>query len=128
MVTEDIIVKCLAGEAEQHELTMVDQWRKASPENEQKYQQLQKLWESSANLNERPKLDVEKAWNKVNSKIEAPKGKIVSFKNYWMAAASVVVIIGLSLIFFRNGDSDSRGRVSVSARASSRTRSFGKRG
>lgn len=105
MVTEDIIVKCLAGEAEQHELTMVDQWRHASLENEQHYKQLQKLWESSANLNERPILDVEKAWNKVNAKIEAPKGKIISFKNYWMAAASIVVIIGLSLVLFRSSDS-----------------------
>lgn len=115
MVTEDIIVKCLAGEAEQHELTMVDQWRKTSPENEKQYNQLKKLWESSANISERPVLDVEKAWNKVNSKIEAPKGKIISFKNYWMAAASVVVVIGLSLLFFRNSDSGAAQMLTATA-------------
>ncbi len=40
MVSEDIIVKCLAGEADQHEITLLENRRKASADNEKMYQQM----------------------------------------------------------------------------------------
>lgn len=101
MVTEDIIVKCLAGEAELHEIAMVEQWRKLSDENERHYLQLSRLWTHSANLEPEFNLDIDKAWNKVVSKVDKPKTKIVTFNARWLAAASVVLLIALAWILFR---------------------------
>lgn len=102
MVTEDIIVKCLAGEAELHELAMVEQWRKADAENEKRYQQLNKLWAHSANIAPRPQLAVDAAWEKVNARMEEkPAGKTIHLRNYWAVAASVALLIGLAIVFFK---------------------------
>ncbi len=101
MVSEDIIVKCLAGEADQHELSLLESWRNASADNEKTYQQMAKLWQHSANIESRTNIDTDAAWQKVQNKIQDPV-KVVQWPVKWLAAASVVLLIGLSIFFFRS--------------------------
>lgn len=102
MVIEDIIVKYLAGEAEAHEIAILEQWRKSSLENESHFAQMARLWEH-ANDRHMPKLNVDTAWNKVNTRIGAGKtGKVLPFYRTWYAvAAAIALFIGVALFLFR---------------------------
>lgn len=103
MVQEELIVKYLAGEAEDHEKITVEKWRSLSPENETQFKQVEKLWFTSAALKNSETFNVDKAWSKVSSKIATPtKGRVISIKRVWLAAASVVLLIGISAILFRS--------------------------
>lgn len=102
MVQEELIVKYLAGEAEDHEKITVEQWRSLSSVNEAEFKQVEKLWLTSAALKNSEKFNVEKAWSKVSTKIATPaKGRVISIKRVWLAAASVVLLIGISGILFK---------------------------
>ncbi|MEZ4804168.1 MAG: FecR family protein [Bacteroidia bacterium] len=106
MVTEDLIVKCIAGEAEEHEVTLVSNWRKLNEENNKKYLQFEKVWISSGSLKDKSNFDIETAWAKTNERLS--KGKIVRFAPYrkvWLAAASVIVLIGISIITYMQFES-----------------------
>jgi ferric-dicitrate binding protein FerR (iron transport regulator) len=107
MVNEELIIKCIAGEADQHELTMLENWRAIEPKNEQFYQQIFTIWNRSALLENLPKVNVDDAWNKLQDNIQKPKGKIVYFNKIWMAAASVVLLIGIGIFLFRTNEQTS---------------------
>jgi transmembrane sensor len=102
MVSEDIIVKCLAGEADQHELALLEQWRNASADNEKMYQQIVRLWEHSANTEKQAAVNTEAAWQRVQQKIQQPSTKVVKWPVKWLAAASVVLLIGVGVFLFRS--------------------------
>lgn len=101
MINEDIIVKCLAGEADQHELSLLNEWRKLSEDNEKTYQQIAKIWTHSANIHRDKKIDTDAAWNKVQSKIQTPV-KVVKWPVRWLAAASVALLIGVAFFLFQS--------------------------
>ena len=58
----NLISACLSGNASDEDYKLLDQWRKASKDNEDKYQQSVKLWQSMdvAQVNS---LDISNAWN-----------------------------------------------------------------
>lgn len=106
MVTDDILVKYLVGEAEPHEVAMVEQWRKASAENEKHLQQFQTLWEKSASVKNSANVNVDIAWKNVQQKINAKtasKGRIffMDGNRKWLAAASIALLLGISIFLFR---------------------------
>ncbi len=103
MVSEDIIVKYLAGEAEQHEIIMLDNWRKASEANEKQFNEIAQLWQHSTELNQQPKLNINTAWDKVNTKIQGKSEvKVISFFKPWMAvAASILLFVGIAFWLYQ---------------------------
>lgn len=103
MVDEELIVKYLAAEAEDHEMAMVEAWRKLSPENEARFRQLEKLWISSLAIDKKRIFDTDKAWKKVQSKIASGQsGRVISIRRTWLAAASLALLIGISALIFYN--------------------------
>ncbi len=101
MVDEELIVKYLAAEAEDHEMAMVEAWRKLSPENEARFRQLEKLWISSLAIDKKRIFDTDKAWKKVESKIASGQnGRVINIRRTWLAAASLALIIGISALVF----------------------------
>ncbi len=107
MITEDILVKYLAGETEPHEVAMIDQWRQSSEENEKHFRQLETLWVSSAGLKDSKAVNVDAAWEKVQRRITAPvKGRMVSMQTRWLVAASLVLLIGLGIFFISRTNSN----------------------
>jgi ferric-dicitrate binding protein FerR (iron transport regulator) len=104
MVSEDLIVKYLAGEAEEHEILLLEKWRKESSENEKLFEDLKMLWEKSKALKNVQKVDVEAAWQRVSGKIQEGKVKVIPFRRYWAIAASIAFLIGISLFFISKND------------------------
>lgn len=101
MVDEELIVKYLAAEAEDHERAMVEAWRKLSPENEARFRQLEKLWISSLAIDKKRVFDTDKAWKKVEAKIAAGQNsRVFSIRRTWLVAASLALIIGISALLF----------------------------
>jgi transmembrane sensor len=104
MVSEDLIVKYLTGEAEEHEVLLLEKWRKESSENEKMFEDLKMLWEKSIALKDVQKVNVESAWQKVSGKIREEKVKVIPFRRYWAIAASIALLIGISLFFISKND------------------------
>lgn len=104
MVSEELIVKYLAGEAEPHEIRMISEWREQLPENEKTFQLLSRLWNASGNLKENDTFNTDRAWEKVESKIDRNvKGRVIPIRRYWMAAAAIALLFVLSFLMFRQG-------------------------
>lgn len=106
MVTEDILVKYLAGETEPHEVAMIEQWRKQSAENEKHFRQLETLWKGSEGLKASQSVNVDAAWSRVRSRMDKPvKGRVVNLGTRWLAAASVILLLGVGIFLFnRSGE------------------------
>jgi transmembrane sensor len=98
---EDLIIKYLVGEAELHEIIMMDDWRKSDPENERQFQSFKTIWDESIHVKNVEDFNTYKAWNQVKQKINnKQQTKVVNFNFRWMAAASVVILLGIGLWFF----------------------------
>jgi transmembrane sensor len=116
MITEDILVKYLAGETEPHEVAMIEKWRRDSEENEKHFKQLEMLWIGSAGLQKSNAVNVDEAWQKVRSKAHTPaRGKIISLNARWLVAASLVVLIGLAIFFTSRSTSQASEMISLNA-------------
>lgn len=102
-VTDDIIVKYIAGEAEQHEVLMVEEWVKESESNAKLFNHYKTLWNSSAAAKNEIQVDTDAAWEKVSAKIHnktEAKGRVVRMNTRWLAAASVALLVGLTIFVF----------------------------
>lgn len=109
MITEDILVKYLAGEAEPHEVAMIEKWRSESDANEKHFRQLQQLWDGSEGLKETQKVNTDAAWNSVRARLHTqPKGRNVLFNTSWLLAASLALLIGIGVIFMTRNTADTK--------------------
>lgn len=113
MVNEDLIVKYLAGEAEEHEVLLLEKWRKESSENEKMFEDLRMLWEKSIALKEAKKLNVDAAWQKVSQKMQQETTKVVPFRRYWAIAASIAILIGVSLFLIPKNEVQNPERFAI---------------
>ncbi len=103
MITDEILVKYIVGEAEAHEVAMVEQWRKLDMANEKHLQQFKTLWTESAAVKNHTKVNSDKAWQKVQQRIRTevkPKAKLVIFNSTWLMAASFALLLGIGVFFF----------------------------
>ncbi len=105
--TEDLLGKFLAQETDADESAMVENWLKASKENQKEFDDYQFIWQCTSTINEETPLDIDVAWSKVKSKIDSPKeAKIIAFTPKKQAfftpisiAASIFLLVGIALIF-----------------------------
>lgn len=106
MVTEDILVKYLAGETEPHEVAMIEEWRKQSADNERHFRQLETLWKGSEGLKASSTVNVDAAWGRVKSRMNTPaRGRIVNLSTRWLAAACIILLLGVGVYLFnRSGE------------------------
>lgn len=119
MVTEDILVKYLAGETEPHEVAMIEQWRKQSADNEKHFRQLETLWKSSEGLKSSNSVNVDAAWDKVKSRMNTKaKGKIVTLGTRWLAAASIILLLGVGVYLFNRNSDTKEDMVTLSVKGS----------
>ncbi len=103
MINDELIVKYLVGEAEPHEVAMVEEWRKASEENEKRLKQFETLWETSAAVKNHTSVNVDMAWQKVQQKISpknASKGRMIRMNQRWLMAASFALLLGIGIFLF----------------------------
>ncbi|MBN2009665.1 FecR domain-containing protein [candidate division KSB1 bacterium] len=64
-----LIVKYLAGQAEQEEIRRVDEWIATNDANRTEFQRIQKLWNKSTHIAEFAAIDVEADWQKVKARM-----------------------------------------------------------
>ncbi|MDB2657070.1 FecR domain-containing protein [Crocinitomicaceae bacterium] len=89
---EALIVRYLEGTAVPEEAIQLEDWKNASSENQQLYEQYERLFSE----NRFQKLDSNAAWIKVSGEI-SQKTKVISIKNwrYWAVAAAAILVIAL---------------------------------
>lgn len=97
-MTEDLIVKVLAGEAEDHEVSLVKNWANENAENKKVFSEISKLWNASKEEVSPSKFDANAAWNKLDSRLGSEK-KTFNIRTYWAVAASLAILMGLALLF-----------------------------
>ncbi len=95
---DEIIVKYIVGEAEEHEVLMVKQWLNEDPQHLLHYQQLNDIWEKSAALKNEIEIDADAAFDKVLLKIKQPKK--TSFSLIYKVAASILIFISVASVFY----------------------------
>lgn len=99
-ITDDLLVKCLLGEATPAEQEQVDRWRKASAANEAYYQGFHTLLEQSRNLPRKSDADTEPAWQRLQHRIRKTEKKKRAFP--WLRMAAMLVLLaGIGFISYR---------------------------
>lgn len=96
---EELIGKFLVGEVSEAEAKELREWCAISPENQKYLDDARWIYEK-AQLPGHPEFDSEKAWSKVNSRINPDKGKFSIFLPFWKIAAGLVLLLGLTYLFF----------------------------
>ncbi len=103
MVTDEILVKYIVGEAEAHEVAMVEQWRKLDAANEKQLQQYKTLWTESATIPQQDSVNIDLAWEQVQKTIHTKvekKGKVLTIGQQWLIAASFALLLGIGFLIY----------------------------
>jgi ferric-dicitrate binding protein FerR (iron transport regulator) len=96
----ELIWRILAGEASELEKEDLEQWISASDENRSYYEQVRAIWITSGAGYNNTRFDKESAIENIRSSVALRKRKAHHrLRLYYSAAASVVVLIGLSIFF-----------------------------
>ena len=111
-MTDELLIKYLLKETNAKEQNLIEEWLKESKENQKQFDQIRFLWEKSGDLlRNETQPDEEEAWERFKEK---RAGQVVT-RNIrpWnvfqlLAAASVVIITGITLWLFFTKDLSSR--------------------
>ena len=96
---KELIGKFLVGEASEEEALELREWCAISPENQKYLDDAQWILEKSQ-LPDQHEFNTEIAWAKVKRKINPEKNKIRTLSPVWKIAASLVLLLGLSYLFY----------------------------
>jgi len=107
---EDLIAKYLAGEISPGEEVKLREWLNSSPVNEKYFKDLQYLHDKTITSYTYQRVNTKKAWENVQKKMDNPSKTLPAFEsgkkpfmNTWMkAAALIIVLTGLSIIFYNH--------------------------
>jgi ferric-dicitrate binding protein FerR (iron transport regulator) len=106
---EDIVAKYLAEEATPVEIEILMEWRKASPENENKFLQFNKIFTESSSLKNIVSIDTDAAWIRLQNRLklnEEKTGKVIPIKGrkqfslFIRIAAVLLLAAGLGTVFY----------------------------
>lgn len=107
LIDLQLIGKYLAGEASPREALAIDRWREASPENNRLFESVLHLWHEAPGGGMYRKPNSPDSWGKLKKTIEGKRSKPVH-RIYgkaavrWKAAALIVLLIGLGILFYRS--------------------------
>lgn len=112
-MNDDILVKCLLGEATEAEQQGVDAWIEASDENRKYYRDLKTIWDESRNLAGKTTITTDAAWMRLTERIaretqqvavepSQKKGRNIPIHGLgWMkAAAAIVLLVGSGWLLY----------------------------
>lgn len=69
---KEIIIRNLSSEVSAEDHTLLEQWRRQSPEHEQEVAALSAIWKQSNEILKEPDFDTSRAWQAINSKTINP--------------------------------------------------------
>lgn len=93
---EDLIGKVLSNEATPEEILEVENWRKASPENEKYYADMQTIFAKAATI----EFDADEAWLKVQQKLSKSRTRTINWQPLRIAAG-IVLMVSAGIFAFR---------------------------
>jgi len=93
---DELILKCLLGEASTEELEQVVAWMESAPENFAQYEEIRDAWFAGGQLREMSQADIEKRYELLKTRISSnsstsAKTKKLLFIPQWMKIAAVFV-------------------------------------
>ncbi|GGH22704.1 FecR family protein [Sphingobacterium alkalisoli] len=97
----DIIFKFVHGECTDSELEILEQWIRKDPRNKALFDNLvadESISEESDFLDA---INMDRAWGKINARANKSKSPI---RLWYSIAASILIIVGFSLFYFRSGE------------------------
>lgn len=103
---DDLLAKRLAGEAGPDDEQAIDAWLRASAENRQYFDGLQRLWQRAASTPQPLRaVDVEAALQKVQGQLRtksAPQARRVALRTWLPAVAAALALLVVAILFFRS--------------------------
>lgn len=106
----ELIPRYLSGEASEAEVSLLEDWVRASPENKRDFQAYKKAWILSGMQQNKTKVDVEKQWQTTADQLfppaqvrTLPQAKRRSLAAVWKIAAAIALLVAASLWWFRLG-------------------------
>lgn len=97
----NLITKHLSGEISEKEQKELNKWHLHGNENNALFERMQTAWKQAEKYKTEFNPNIKNAWNKIESKTS--KTKVVLFTNWYIsAAASVLLLLGLSWLAFHN--------------------------
>lgn len=125
---DELISAYLSGNMTTEALAALKAWIEASPENSRYFREQRELWFSAVVADKSLVFDADKAFANFRDTVMKPakSPRFILFRTpVWRVAASIAVLIVISLLFFRMGENNLRNRltdVTVEAPQGSRTR------
>lgn len=98
---DNLIAKALSGEAGKEELLLLEDWKKASKENQSYFEESKAIFERITSFKEEVPVNTELAWKKLESRLNAPEGRVIPLfrrKGILQAAASIVLLVSFGIV------------------------------
>lgn len=109
---DELCARVILGEATESELQELQDWKSLSSENESYFEEFQGAFDQGDKAIPQIQVDVDAAWNKVYARINASSQEtpVIPLKQrntslIWKIAASVVILIGISIVLVRRANS-----------------------
>jgi transmembrane sensor len=100
---DELISKFVAGEASPEEAMLLEDWKNDRSENLAYYRSSEKMFVFLQNEQTSVEPDSQLAWQKIQVKLSKP-GKMVAMRSQhsygWLAAASIVLLVGLGIFMY----------------------------
>lgn len=96
----ELFRKYIDRELSEDELEELKEYLEESPDNKYLFTQLLSFYKTNLQIKSSDQLDMEDSWHRIHQTIHA-KQRRIGYK-VWLAAASILVIVGLSSIFYWN--------------------------
>ncbi len=98
----DLIARVLSGEANEPDARQLDEWRRASPDNERTYQASARAWEVSARVETVDATPRLASLHRIVAEAERRRARRLRWTRgrpmYWAAAAAAVVVLGVGVM------------------------------
>jgi transmembrane sensor len=109
-ISDESLINYLTGEYTPEEARQIEEWRKAEPANEQRYQDFKLIWDTSSHLQYHGDVNATASLHELKQKVIArqqQQTKVVRLKtNFkWLAAAATILIFAVSAWFYINNRS-----------------------
>ena len=101
-VTEELLVKCLAGEASGTEMQQVETWVHSNSDNQKHYNDLKLIWNKTKDVAALGNVNSTEAWERFKMRIQTNSIPITSNKQYnWLKIAALLLLfVGSGTILF----------------------------
>jgi transmembrane sensor len=105
---DELIARCLSGNAGDTDRAELDAWRSDSPDHEKYYADTAFIYRAAARVTQKHEVDTHKAWDKISGRIEKETAPVFRLElkkastpyRFLRIAAVIIFLIGISAVLF----------------------------